>query len=63
LSQIIVGVAQGIGGPIAIALKHFGEQGWELTGIDTTSKSCALYIFKRPRSDPRRPGWRRRLFG
>lgn len=32
-------LAQGIGGPIAPALKYFGEQGWELAG--------ALYILKR----------------
>jgi hypothetical protein len=58
LTQILLGVAQGIGGPIAPALKHFGEQGWELAGIDTSSSVCALYILKRPQQRAH-GSWRR----
>jgi hypothetical protein len=58
-SHILAGLAQGIGGPIAPALKHFGEQGWELTGIDTSSTSCALYILRRSLKAPPTPWWRR----
>jgi hypothetical protein len=62
---VVLGVddlTQGVGGPLAPALQHFGQQGWELTGIDMSSASCALYILKRSQGPQTRPWWRR-LFG
>lgn len=35
--------------PLRSLLSRLGEQGWELSGIDTSAPESSLYLFKRPK--------------